>query len=339
MDAKQKARLKSKKGKSILRNQRARLASPKTWEYSDNFFKDVLRHAVPERTGEVNDLLKKHGINITPDNAENSMRFCVDLNTHEITISTGPLPRLWGHAYAYLQFYQCMDEAKRIDPLARSFPAGYGVFPQAIEILKWAMIGDAKARLKKEAGDLGPQEYPDGLSLPFDPSNKDPTHKVAGDLAMMALGYMMLHEIAHLELNHSAVTDEVSIEQEREADEWAAKFFLDNSCEYAKQHRHESLKVEQKRLLGLTIGFLWMLHFEVHMGVGNHQTHPPAYDRLPNVLNKLDFDGLDAAWSMAATILPMHYQARYGMVEEYGGFDDFPECYQHYADLLSKQPK
>ena len=69
------------------------------WKYSDDFFKSVLRLTVPERRDEIDSLLDKHGVSVTADEAQDSLRFSVDLDTHEISIATSPLPRIWGHGY------------------------------------------------------------------------------------------------------------------------------------------------------------------------------------------------------------------------------------------------
>lgn len=309
------------------------------WKYSDDFFKDVLRQAVPERREETDALLRKHGVTISPNDAEDSLRFSVDLKTHEISVATSPLPRIWGHAYAYLSVYDLIARVKAKNPDAKEITVADEQFAAAMSVLKWAMNGDAQAKFGDDAGALWPQAYPADLPLPFDPRAGDPTHRVAGDLVIMALGLILLHEIGHLELGHGPSQWPDSILEEREADEWAASFFLSKCDEYAKQHGHEPADVQRKRSLALVIGELWALHFEVHLGVKNSETHPPTYDRLANLLDQHAPDGADLAWSMAATILSLHYQARYGLVGEHEGFDDFRECYQFYADLLSKKPK
>ena len=325
----------TKEGNAIMTD----VSNVSPWKYSDSFFKDVLRLTVPERPAEIDNLFSRLNVTIEANEDEACMRFCVDIDTHVITIATSPLRRMWAHAYAYLTVYDLIAKATSRNPKTRELPATDERFITAMAVLKWAMIGDAKVKIGPESKALGPQEYPANIALPFDPSSADPTHKVASDLVVMSLGYILLHEIAHIELKHPICEGADSIIMEREADAWAAAFLLDKCDLYAKQHGHKASDVRMKRLLALTIGELWAVHFEVHLGVPEATSHPPTYERLANLLDQQANDGADIAWAMAATVLQMHYQARYGMADEGGGFDDFRECYQFYADLMSKKPK
>lgn len=309
------------------------------WKYSDAFFKDVLRQTVPEREEEIDSLLNTHGITIMANEAEDSLRFCVHLETHEITVSTSPLPRIWGYSYAYLSLYDLVAKAKIENPQASEVTIDNKQFATSMAVLKWAMKGDAEAKLGDEAEALGPQAYPAGIAQPFDPEANDPMHKAAGDLTIMALGVILLHEIAHLELGHQPSEWPDSLAEENEADAWAAAFLLDLCDEYASKHEYKHADVRRKRLLALVIGELWALHFEVHFGVKNSETHPPTYDRLSNLLDQQVEDGADLAWAMAALVLHLHYQARYGVTDADMVFDDFRDNYQHYANLLSNKSR
>jgi hypothetical protein len=150
---------------------------------------------------------------------------------------------------------------------------------------------------------------------------------------------ILLHEIAHLELHHSSCDWPDSVTQERDADAWGASFLLDKCDVYAKKHKHTLENVRRKRLLAIVIGQLWLIHFEVHLGITDSYIHPPAYDRLSSILEQQADNVSDVAWTMAATILCLHYQARYGMTQEGLGFDNSRDCYQFYADFLSRKPK
>jgi hypothetical protein len=231
-----------------------------------------------------------------------------------------------------------MAKAQHQTPQQREVTIADKNFALAVAVLRWAMVSDFKAALGRRAAALTEQPFPKDLAQPFDPTVSDKTHKVASDLAGLSLGFILLHEIAHLELLHSPFEGPESIQEEREADAWAASFLLEKSAEYAKQNKHRPEHVRMKRLLALVVGELWLLHFEVHLGVKDSETHPPTYDRLANILDQQAEDGGAVGWSMAATALSLHYQAQYGAIKDDRTFRDFREWYQHYADLLSKKP-
>ncbi len=310
-------------------------------KYSDASFKGILREVVPERCAEIDKLLARHGVTIRADEISQRPRFFVDLDTHEITVSTSSMQRIYGHAYAYLSLYQVIEAAQDENPQIREVAIADERFATAMAVLKWAMRTDAITGHSNGETGLCLQHYPADVPRPFDPNNDDPTHRVAVDVALMTLGLILLHEVAHLELGHNLTRGPDSLAQEYEADAWAAAFFLEKCDEYAKAHGHKLTEARGKRLLSLVISELWALHFEVHLGVKTSDTHPPTYDRLPNVLDRHMHaeEWSDLAWAMAATVLRLHYQARYDTPDIEMTPGDYREDYQYYADLLSKKPR
>jgi len=308
-------------------------------KYSDAFFKDILREVIPERATEIDELLVRHGITIRADATEYRPKFFVDPNTHEITVSTSWIPRIYGHAYAYLSLYEVIEKAKAENHHIRKVTTADEGFARAMAVLEWAMKRDAIAKPADDATAPGLQDYPSDVPLPFDPDSNDPRHRVACDVALMTLGLILLHEIAHIELDHNLVRGPDSLTQEYEADARAAAFFLDKCDVYGEEYGHSLAEVRRKRVLALVIGELWLLHFEVHFGVTTSESHPPTYDRLSNLVGQQAEDGTDVAWAMAATVLCLHYQARYGIPHGDAVFKDFRECYQYYANLLSNKPR
>ena len=96
-------------------------------------------------------------------------------------------------------------------------------------------------------------------------------------LFMIAIAFIVLHELAHLKLRHERCEGPASIEQEKEADRFAAEWLLNAS---------DSSSTRCNNFLGIAIALLWLTVFNVYIGPGNYRTHPSGYDRLYQVLHQ-----------------------------------------------------
>jgi hypothetical protein len=85
--------------------------------------------------------------------------------------------------------------------------------------------------------------------------------KPTNELFLMTSGWILLHEIGHIVLNHGANTNptsEESIEMELAADDWASSWMLDRWRDY-----RDDVRVFQKRTLGITFGIGLQAGFEL----------------------------------------------------------------------------
>ena len=162
------------------------------------------------------------------------------------------------------------------------------------------MDGDIK-------GKMAP--WPAGAPTPDDKA--DPNVEPANELFLVINGWILLHELAHLELNHNfspSIGPEESIKQEREADDWASHWILDNW----KQFKNEE-PVFVKRTLGISFALSAFTGMEYYEESKIPRTHPKSHDRLLHFLDK--FVGLEdpktakkseVAWYAATAILSGH---------------------------------
>jgi hypothetical protein len=306
----------------------------------NDYCRGILLQAVPERGTEIVELLRRHDITFVPNEVKDGPSIRVHLATKTIETAIRPIERLWAYAYAHLLQYEAVTEAMSKCSDARSIDTSDPRFGLAMAVLKWAMKaspsapGDGSSR-----SDNGTDDYPDSLAPPFAPSPNDTHHILATDLSQLVLAFIYLHEIGHIELGHAPhLPRHESIVQEREADAWAARFFLDHCIDYAREHGYDVERVREKRLLSLVMGHLWLMHAEVRFGVVEDSDHPPTYDRLPSILDQHGVEGGELPWAMACLGLDLYYQQQYGLTTEQVEFETQRDCYQYLADMLSRMP-
>lgn len=119
---------------------------------------------------------------------------------------------------------------------------------------------------------------------------------VANELFLVAISWVIHHEIAHARLEHQEVTV-ASILQENEADQAATRWICVGTQETQPLH---------KRSMGIVIAVLVLLAYDIEAGRTHSKTHPPTFERL--ILN-LDATGLgqdEMIYAFAFVLLEIH---------------------------------
>lgn len=313
------------------------------WCYSHEFFVGLLRRATPERIPEVDAILHRHSLVFVPKMQLENIEFSVNLVTREVTISTEPIARLWAHAYAYLWMYTAISGHKNGNPDAGVLEFSTdGNLKEAAELLKWATREDIEILIALQDGEIRQsRHYPAGLPLPFDSSVRDSHARLANDLVLMAVANILFHEIAHVELRYGPTNWPGPIQEEKEADSWAARFMLEHVADYCRQPypgRADSEEmVRTKRLLGIILGFFWLVMFECHLDVAPSREHPPSYDRLFRLLDEHAQDPNHLGWCMASVVLGVHLQSADPSSAPTVSFNSFRDCVKYYCDYISRK--
>ncbi|MBN2473746.1 MAG: hypothetical protein JXB62_04015 [Pirellulales bacterium] len=266
---------------------------------------DFLKLWAPGRADRLDNLFRRVSPRFRLDREAEEIVFCADPPTHTITLGNRGSCRLQAHAYAagiwltamatpgYLEM--ASEERKRLcDP--------------ADPLLTWAVGRDLQQMLKDVEGhtrDLdeimvgaGP-ELPSGLL-----KSLSKQQRCFGEgFFSTAIAFIILHELAHLDLNHSArCTSDVSIQQEAAADRYAAEWLLE--CPNVSQARRLNC------LFGMTIAMAWLTVLNVYLGPTRSATHPESCDRLYNLLHEFVDEESDderlTVWGFTARTLFVH---------------------------------
>ena len=142
--------------------------------------------------------------------------------------------------------------------------------------------------------------WPAGLPCPQKTPQRFSDENVADELCLVTCAFLLHHELAHIRLGHSAdVTDEVSMAQEKEADNEAADWLL------------RGIEVDSpvfvKRMLGIVQANLLLTTLGLYDGNFGGKTHPYSFDRLTSLLDRFLGKKRHIAKGLAFAVLNLHF--------------------------------
>jgi hypothetical protein len=192
----------------------------------------------------------------------------------------------------------------------------------------WAVESDLAGKRKEQ----GPP-WPAHLPRPSPNVAHASDEHCATELFLCAAAFLLHHEFAHLRLNHSPYSELESVDsilQEKEADFEAAEWILGELAD-------ELDPMFQKRALGVGLGLVWIASLYVYAQTKmEHITHPPAYDRLFQVMEKHVHDGGNLPWAFVQSVLALHLQNQ-GIPHDFDReFESFKHAADYFVDVISK---
>lgn len=149
----------------------------------------------------------------------------------------------------------------------------------AYKMLNWVVGLDLQGHLGVELP-AGHVLRPTGEDFPKElvAETSEADLKLGTRLYEFAFSAILLHELGHLKLGHTGEVGLRSIEQEKEADRFAAEWLTDFG-----QRNVDRMGA----LLGTALALLWLTIFNVFLGRRQSETHPEGYDRLFQVLDQI----------------------------------------------------
>ena len=211
----------------------------------------------------------------------------VDMSTHEATLPVATLEYLWACAHLLWVLYQEYTAAQerleeQLDLASRPNVC------DAIDVLNWARNNQAVS---------GVEVWPEALPRPASGATGSAV-SVANELFLVAIAWIIHHEIAHVRANHPAMHRTYAVKQELEADEIATDWILDN-CQDPAQRK--------KRELGMVTALLAMQLLDEPSGVETYvRSHPPTVERLYACLERAQVDNDGAPRAFAAVAMQWH---------------------------------
>lgn len=192
------------------------------------------------------------------------VRLDPDRQTPEIVLPVASLEYLWAFSHYCWVLTQEYAAAQRAGE--NQFDCvGSERLRESTRILQWA---------KANLASTGIEPWPESGPRPKQDSNSCEDSRVATELFLCALGWILHHEIAHVVLLHPLLNSTFSEQEEREADKYATDWLLG-----ALPQSDPRLK---KRALGLAVAVLCLQSLEVDAISCLRNTHPAAHDRIFN---------------------------------------------------------
>lgn len=181
----------------------------------------------------------------------------------------------------------------------------------ADQLFQWAVTQDLREWVKQRRGiEVGIDQIFPGTVKELDKelvSSLTKNQGICGEgLFQVSSAFILLHELAHLKYKHKQCEGAVSIQQENEADCFAADWLVQAASSFTG-------KADTDRLIfmfGIAIALLWLSVFNIFLGDSHSSTHPQSYNRLFQVLDRLinsddDNEGR-LVWLFVTTLLHMH---------------------------------
>ncbi len=209
----------------------------------------------------------------------------------------------------------------------------------ADELWTWATKRDIQSCLSESPHQFTVDELlPGKASSTIDiVSSLNDEQRIMGlGLFRYSLGFVLLHEIAHLRNGDSGCSGFPSILQERTADLDAASWMTSVDVPGASSNKSD----RHCALFGIAIGLIWLTCREIFLGPVERVTHPNSFDRLYQTLERnidpSDPDEGDAVWFFVTMLLVIHMNA--------AGFEFSPdpiarapqEATSHLIDRISR---
>jgi hypothetical protein len=264
--------------------------------------RDLLRCAAPTKATALDGLLESLEITIEIDGESDEIKFQACPHRNTIRIGRKCIDRLQAHAQAaaviYLAFaadgFEKMTLAQR-----------HRLLKPADDLLTYSVANDLSiwltslTRGRPDPAIILPR-YPDRR-----PESLSDSQRSLGNIFFQfSVAFILLHELAHLSLNHRVGRD--AIEQEYEADAFAAAWLLEGVSTSSDNEAPDRISL----LVGIALALLWLTIQEVFLGPQQSHSHPPSFARLMRVLDK-HVDAQNQAewtviWDFVGTLLFFH---------------------------------
>jgi hypothetical protein len=222
------------------------------------FHGDVLKapyRIAPERASELNDLFGKH-LTLVFDGGEANCY--AQPNNSEIGVRFAALLSLWAVTRAALHIGNETMAAMRSGRAQVDTQPGTPI-AEAYELINAAkkLIQEPRAR------------WPSGLPEPNAGAVMRSPDWYANNLFLGAVGWTLLHEVAHIRLNHQETTSELRRRQEHEADAWATNWIFERVGQEPER---------EFRIFAASTGIVWIGLIDT---IRKHSTtHPHASERF-----------------------------------------------------------
>lgn len=256
---------------------------------------------------------------------ENRFVCGVDTKTGEIRVSTRALEVLWVTSYVAGIYYDIMWRRGALDRQVDIVPAEHPELKTAMELYFWLV----NAWFDPTA----PQSWPEDLPRPSPDNPPDSWEAYANECTLHGIGYILLHEIAHVARGHGPSSDDGtgwSIEQEKEADRQAIDWLL-------AEHPDPASRARIKR--GVSVGLALVAQVAGAMFTGRFggKSHPPEWQRLDQIIRYIEDHPAHPVFAFLSLVLPFFRRISGGQFRG-EAYDSYLQAFDGFIDELSRTP-
>lgn len=217
----------------------------------------------PERVEELHAFCESRKIEVHLDAPDNYWDFSADIYRGRIGISLQALEHLWACCRYFQPLYDHHVTHKTPFPIVESAIPGI----------------EAAKRLFLKARNAERGTYPFALSTGgLNPEDQDPATPATNQFFLMAVAFILLHEMAHIHFKHEgwqSIPNEQKRKDELEADRWAMDWILGKWSEH-----NTDPKFFAKRCMALTLALSYMSCLQIRSGSKPDSTHPSVIERF-----------------------------------------------------------
>jgi len=207
-----------------------------------------------------------------------------DCMGHEIVLPIAALEYLW--AFSHYSWVLTQEYASAQRTGATEFDCvGNERLRESFAVLEWA---------KNNLNGSGAEAWPLMGPRPKQDVHSMDDARVATELFLCALGWIIHHEFGHVVLKHPLGINTFSIQQEREADRYATDWLLEGLDQHDPRLK--------KRALGLAIAVLCLQSLEVESACLRN-THPGAHQRIDENTARYKHDDHEVIEATCAVVL------------------------------------
>jgi hypothetical protein len=253
-----------------------------------------------------------------------SPRFICDVEvaTRKMRISTGCMQMLWTCGYLNMMYWDKLYKAGGLTKTVVMDPENDLELQQAYKLFEWS--------LNVVEGKITEEEWPSDLPQPMPDASRDSWKILADELTLEAVGYLILHEMAHVYSKHSPSSDSSwSIEQEKDADALAVQWLFQGEKNTRDGH-------QTKRALATASVFLMQCAVALFTGEWGGKSHPPRWQRLDQVMRKIADDPAHPLFAFLGHLAQMYRTMARGPSGP-AKFADFLDAFDQFIETLSKE--
>jgi hypothetical protein len=291
--------------------------------------KSPVRHLIPRiheslsaLSSETKELLVATGVKLALNYVESTkFTFEVDAKTGVITLSTRALEVFWITSYLNAVYYQTVQDKGGLTASVEIDPQEEPDLFRAMLLFAWII----NASFDRAT----PQEWPEELPKPSVSASKGSWEDLADELTLAGIGFILLHEFAHVLLKHQPTQPgDWSIDQEKEADQEAIRLYFKDLPDPASNQRVRR---------GLGVASVLLARVASAMFTGNYggKSHPVSWQRLDQVVRQIEQDNDHPVFLFLAQLLPL-YRSMSGKTPSQMRFEDFLQGFDKFIDEISQ---
>jgi hypothetical protein len=266
----------------------------------------LLKQAVPSKAVELDAILARLSPVCELDRDSERVLFQAHLNPAVIRVGLQCTCRLEAHAYVAGIFLSAFCTPGY---LKMTRDQKHVLYAPADHLLNWAVSRDLSQFLVASGVDVWPEDLLEGLGKELPPgllAGLNEQQRVLGrGMFCYSTAFILLHELAHLHFGHTYCEGAWSIQQERDADRFAAEWLVESA---SQSKRCSATRLNA--LNGISVALLWLTVFNVYFGPRRSSTHPEGYDRLftelDNVIDATDEKESSMVWYLVSCLLFVH---------------------------------